>query len=311
MNASEKIFLKPKTLREALEFASGNINNFKYIAGGTDLLVNKYQGNIETECLIDITGIDELKQFKVKDGFFYIPALTKLSELSKNSEIRNNFSALIEAANVVASPLVQNTATLAGNLLCENRCLYYNQSEWWRDAVGYCLKCNGEICIVTGTDKACYSEFVSDTAPVLISMNAKIEVMDLNGITILNLEDIYTGDGINPVNLNKTSIIKSIMLPMNKGYRTIFKKLRQRESLDYTSLTIALTKDKSGNIIICMSGVDPKPVVVRGHLKGSREEMIKEALKQSRSVDNDMLSRKYRKEMIGVYLKQCFEELSS
>ncbi|RPI19282.1 MAG: hypothetical protein EHM58_02165 [Ignavibacteriae bacterium] len=309
MNTEEKLFLKPKTLKEALEFTASNRDGFKYIAGGTDLLVNKYQGNIDTGCLVDLTGIDELKQFSVKDNLIYIPALTKLSELKDNIYIKENFPALIKAADSVASPLVRNTATLGGNLLCENRCLYYNQSEWWREAVGYCLKCNGDICIVTGTGKACYSEFVSDTAPVLISMNAKIEVADISGTNILNLEDIYTGDGVNPVNLSKTSIIKSIVLPMDKGYRTIFKKLRQRESLDYTSLSIAVTTDNSGNVVICMSGVDPKPVVVSGNNHIDYEAMCKEAIKNSRSVDNDMLSRKYRKEMIKIYLQQCYDEL--
>jgi len=309
LNTEEKLFLKPKTLKEALEFTASNRDGFKYIAGGTDLLVNKYQGNIDTGCLVDLTGIDELKQFSVKDNLIYIPALTKLSELKDNIYIKENFPALIKAADSVASPLVRNTATLGGNLLCENRCLYYNQSEWWREAVGYCLKCNGDICIVTGTGKACYSEFVSDTAPVLISMNAKIEVADISGTNILNLEDIYTGDGVNPVNLSKTSIIKSIVLPMDKGYRTIFKKLRQRESLDYTSLSIAVTTDNSGNVVICMSGVDPKPVVVSGNNHIDYEAMCKEAIKNSRSVDNDMLSRKYRKEMIKIYLQQCYDEL--
>jgi 4-hydroxybenzoyl-CoA reductase subunit beta len=309
LSVAEKIFFKPKTLKDALEIAVSNFTNFKYIAGGTDVLVNKFQGNIDIECLIDLSGIEELTQLKVKDNILRIPALTKLSELKGNSKIRDNFPALIKAANSVATPLIRNSATLAGNLLCENRCIYYNQSEWWRDAVGYCLKCNGDICIATGTGKACYSEFVSDTAPVLINMNAKIEVADIDGERVINLEDIYTGDGVYPVNLSKTAIIKSILLQTDYGYRTVFKKLRQRESVEYTSLTSAVTTDNLGNIAICLGGVDPKPVVVKGNLNDDREEMIKEAIKYSRSVDNDIISRKYRQEMIRIYLQQSFEEL--
>ncbi|PIZ05633.1 MAG: 4-hydroxybenzoyl-CoA reductase subunit beta, partial [Flavobacteriales bacterium CG_4_10_14_0_8_um_filter_32_5] len=45
----------------------------------------------------------------------------------------------------VGSPLIRKTATIGGNVLCENRCLYYNQSEWWRESIGYCLKCDGDI----------------------------------------------------------------------------------------------------------------------------------------------------------------------
>lgn len=309
MITTEKIYFQPDTLQEALEIADKKIGRFKYIAGGTDLLVNKYQGNIEAECLIDLTHINELKEVKFDDDFLHIGSLVKLSELKNHLIIKQEFPVLIEAANSVGSPLVRNSATIGGNLLCENRCLYYNQSEWWRDSAGYCLKCNGEICIVTGTGKACYSEFIADTVPALISMNAKILVVDGTDEKTLNLQDIYTGDGVNPVDLNKTTIIRSIILPRNRGYRSVFKKLRQRESLEYTSLTSAVSVDSEGNLIISLSGVDPKPVVVRGTVNSNRETLIQEALKKSRSVDNDMLSRKYRKEMIKTYLKDSLKIL--
>jgi 4-hydroxybenzoyl-CoA reductase subunit beta len=309
MITTEKIYFQPDTLQEALEIADKKIGRFKYIAGGTDLLVNKYQGNIEAECLIDLTHINELKEVKFDDDFVHIGSLLKLSELKKHAIINQEFPVLIEAANSVGSPLVRNSATLGGNLLCENRCLYYNQSEWWRDSVGYCLKCNGEICIVTGTGKACYSEFIADTVPALISMDAKILVCESRGEKTLNLEEIYTGDGVNPVNLNKTAIIRSIILPRNRGYRSVFKKLRQRESLEYTSLTSSVTVDSEGNLIISLSGVDPKPVVVKGTIKSNTDILIQEALKKSRSVDNDMLSRKYRKDMIRIYLNDSIKKL--
>lgn len=309
MITTEKIYYQPKSLQEAIEIAVNNIGRFKYIAGGTDLLVNKYQGNIEAECLIDLTHISELKEVKCNDDFLHIGSLIKLSELKNNSITNQEFPVLIEAANSVGSPLVRNSATLGGNLLCENRCLYYNQSEWWRDSVGYCLKCNGEICIVTGTGKACYSEFIADTVPALISMDAKILVSEGTDEKTLNLEDIYTGDGVNPVSLTKTTIIKSIILPRNRGFHSVFKKLRQRESIEYTSLTSAVTVDVEGNLIISLGGVDPKPVVVKGTINTNLETLIQEALKKSRSVDNDMLSRKYRKEMIKTYLNDSLKKL--
>ena len=57
-------FLKPSTAHEAITMAAKNTGDFKYLAGGTDVMVNKYQGNITTECLIDITGIEELKKIE-------------------------------------------------------------------------------------------------------------------------------------------------------------------------------------------------------------------------------------------------------
>jgi 4-hydroxybenzoyl-CoA reductase subunit beta len=305
---AEKKYFKTNTVEEAVTIAKAN-SNFCFLAGGTDVLVNKFQGTEEATCLIDITGIDELKSVTIEGNFLKIGSLIKLDDLKKHDVIAKNFPALLEAAHQAASPMLRKTATIGGNVLCENRCSFFNQSEFWREAVGYCLKCEGEICIATGGTKACFSKFVSDTAPVLISMDAQLEITDETGTKIIPLESIYTGDGINPRSLSKTAIIKNIILPLNRCFKTAFRKLRPREAVDFTSLTTAVTTNNLGTVKIVLGGVDPKPIVVSGNVNDDKEKLIKEAIKKSRIVDNDYYSRSYRKEMIPVFLKQSFDEL--
>ncbi|MBK7852206.1 MAG: FAD binding domain-containing protein [Bacteroidetes bacterium] len=307
----EKFYFKPETVAEAIQLAGENKHSFRFLAGGSDLLVNKFQSNAETDCLIDITEIAELKQVIHTGNKLITGTLIRLDDLKNYEIIRKNFPALLEAARAVASPLLRKTATLGGNILCENRCSFYNQSEWWREAVGYCLKCEGDVCIATGGKKACFSKFVSDTAPVLISMDAEIEVMDEHGIKTIPLESIYTGDGVNPRNLSVTSLIKNIILPTDIHFKTIFKKLRPREAVDFTSLTTAVTIHSTGKLKIVIGGVDPKPVVIEGTLNGNNDHYIKQALKSCRVVDNDHYSRPYRREMIQVFLTSSFSELIS
>ena len=280
------------------------------MAGGTDVMVNKFQGNETSGCLIDITKIEALKGITKQDNFLRIGALEILEELKFNSDLKTEFPMLIEAALSVGSPLIRKTATIGGNVLCENRCLYYNQSEWWRESIGYCLKCDGDICIATGGKNACFSELVSDTAPALIAMDAEIEYVDEKGTHQQPLESIYTGDGVKPRNLSETAIITAILLPLNRGFKTAFFKLRERESLEFTSLTSAVVVDKNGKLKIALSGVDPKPVVIEGKIEDDKDLLIKKAIKAARAVDNDMYSRKYRREMISVYLKRSFEKLT-
>lgn len=306
---AENKYLQPGSIQEALAMADEFENDFRFLAGGTDVMVNRWQGNETSSCLIDLSGIYELKQVVKLDNYLSIGSLVKLEELKFHSSIVTEFPALIEAADAVGSPLIRKSATLGGNILCENRCIYYNQSEWWRDAVGFCLKCEGNICIATGSKKHCYSEFVSDTAPALISMDALVEVLDKKGERKMKLEEIYTGEGVQPRNLDKTAIIKSILLPLNQEFRSVFNKLRQRESMDFTSLTTAVSVNKNGKVKIVLGGVDPKPVVVEGTNKSDREELIKQALKGSRAIDNEMFSRNYRREMIHVFLRRSFEEI--
>lgn len=218
---------------------------------------------------------------------------------------------LIEAALSVGAPLLRKTATLGGNVLCENRCLYYNQSDWWRESIGYCLKCDGDICIATGGRKACFSELVSDTAPALVAMDAEIEYVDQSGATRKKLEEIYTGDGIKPRNIPDTAIVTALFLPRLRNFKHAFFKLRERESLDFTSLTTAVTLDNAGKLKIAIAGVDPKPVVVEGTPHDDHEILITKALKKSRAIDNNMYSRTYRRDMIGVYLRKSFRQVMS
>ncbi len=311
--SAEKIYHYVNTIEQAFEMANQHVQNFKYLAGGTDVMVNRFQGNDESGCLIDLSGISELKEISVQGNYLKIGTLVKLNDLKKHNIITKQFPSLIQAANEVGSPIIRKAATLGGNILCENRCSFFNQSAWWREAVGYCLKCEGDVCIATGGTKACFSKFVSDTAPVLVSMNAQIEVIDhaesIDEIKTIPLESIYTGDGINPRNLSKTALIKNIILPLAINYKVIFKKLRPREAVDFTSLTTAVSLDQQGKVKIVVAGVDPKPIVVEGMMADS-EVLIKQILKKARIVDNDFYSRAYRKEMMGLYLKQSMEELA-
>ena len=308
----EKKYTKPATISEAIELAELYGAKGKFIAGGTDVMVNKYQENDTSTCLIDITEIAELKGVWKDKEYLHIGALTKLDDLKKHSEITNEFPSLLEAAKAVGSPLIRKSATLGGNILCENRCIYYNQSEWWREAVGYCLKCSGDVCIATGGNKACFSEFVSDTAPALIALHAKIKMQhaEEKEDKIISLENIYTGDGVKPKNIDALSLVKEIMLPLNQNFKCSFKKLRQRESLEFTALTVAVSINKENIVRIVLAGVDPKPVLMELTKDFDKEEIIKKIIKKARAVENDMFSRAYRREMIGVYLRNAFKEIN-
>lgn len=307
---AESIYIKPKSVEEACKLARQYSNSFRFVAGGTDLLVNKFQGNEEFDCLIDLTGIDDLKVVSEKKNFLQVGSLVKLDDLKNYPEIKNGFAALLEAADSVASPVIRKTATLGGNVLCENRCVFYNQSEWWREAAGYCLKCEGDVCIATGGKKACFSKFVSDTAIALISMDARVELEDGKKIREIKLEEIYSGNGVEPLVLKKYDIIRSILLPLGLNFKSSYKKLRQRKALDFSSLTTCISISGKGKIKIVLGGVDPAPVVVEGTVDDNENDLIKQAIKKARIVDNDVFLRKYRKEMISVFLKRSFSELS-
>lgn len=301
-------YIKPSSLQDAIQFANANAAKFRFIAGGTDVMVNKFQGNEESGCLVDLSGLNELKKIEQKKDALCIGSLVTLEEIATSEIVRREFNALADAAESVASPVLRKTATIGGNLLCENRCVFYNQSEWWREAAGYCLKCNGDICIATGGRKNCFSKFVSDTAPVLISLDAQLEIAGKEGITFMPVQDLYTGDGVNPRKLTASSVICSIVIPTTKKYSCAFRKLRPREAVDFTSLTTAISVCE-GEIKIVLGGVDPKPVILTGSTSDDIDALLKNAVKKPRVIDNDYYSRSYRKKIIAVFIEESLKEL--
>jgi len=310
MKTVDKKYVRATSVQDALDCAQHNNRHARFIAGGTDVMVNKQQGNESSEVLIDITEIKELKGITVGKDSVRLGPLVTLEEIVGSAELRKLFPALCEAAKSVGTPLIRTAATIGGNVLCENRCLYYNQSEWWREAVGYCLKCEGDICIATGGPNACFSELVSDTVPVLVSMEAKIRYFHFNGEEkFVLLKDIYTGNGVRPRLIANTDLVTDLVIPADRGYRCVFNKLRLRESLEFTSLSSSVSVDKEGKIRIALAGVDPKPVYLETEKDETVEEVSKKLLKLSRAVDNDVFSRTYRREMVKVFIEKSYKEL--
>ena len=303
----ENKYLIAESCSQAIEFSKIN-SDFSYISGGTDVIINKYQKNNTSKTLIDLSEIKEMKCLQIEDAEVRIGSAITLADLENNKELEILFPTFIQSIKSVASPLIRKSATLGGNLLCDNRCMYYNQSEWWREAVGNCLKCEGDICIASGGKRSCFAKMVSDTAPALISLNASVCIVNNKGEEKVFLENIYSGDGIKPHSLNSEAIIKEIIIPKN-NLKTFFKKLRERKTLEFTSLTCAISCDKN-KIRVVLGGVDPMPVVMDFDKNTSVTEIIKKSTKKCRIIKIDLYSREYRKEMVGVFIKKELKEIS-
>src|SRR5690606_39092996 len=110
--------------------------------------------------------------------------------------VHGAFPALAQAAGAVAGPQHRRMGTLGGNVMLDTRCLFYNQSESWRQALGHCLKRDGDWCHVIDTPKRCVAAHSADTVPVLIALDAVLEIVDPEqGAFDLPIEDLYQQDG--------------------------------------------------------------------------------------------------------------------
>ena len=107
MITAEKKYIKVTSIQEAIHATKENKTTSRYLAGGTDLMANKFQGNENGTCLIDITGIDSLKKIKKEDGYYHLGPLVTLSEITKHP-IKLLATAL-NAMEISESPLEEPT----------------------------------------------------------------------------------------------------------------------------------------------------------------------------------------------------------
>jgi len=255
--------LKPSTIEEAIA-ALQNENSARLCAGGTDLLVNMRRGLVEAETLVDITAIADLKRVKIDDAGLFIGAGVILREVAENAAIAKSYPAVSEASLSIAGPGHREAATVGGNLCLDTRCLYYNQSHWWRKSNDFCLKYQGEICHVAPTKKQCRAAFSGDLAPALIVHGAEVEIAGPGGRRRIALDALYREDGADYLTLGATEIVVGVHLPPARavsGYR----KVRIRGSIDFplAGVAIACEKKSAGHAFtVAVTGTNSCPILV-------------------------------------------------
>jgi len=252
------------------------------------------------KAVIDLKRIVPLKTVEDQGDWIRIGPLARIFDLKQNDLVREYFPVLEASLQATSCESLQMRGTIGGNLLQNSRCLFYNQSEFWRKSKGFCLKMGGESCNAVPGAKTCFANYCSDNAPALCTLSAEIEISGPDDVRRLNLEKLYTNKSDKPFDLQPGEILTAIFIPKKKSIGG-YEKLRVRGAIDYPLLSVAFSfVDGTGKLAI--GAVGPKPYVVE--MKQPSHDAIKEAveaiLKQVRPVGNTVLDPDYRKRMIPV-----------
>lgn len=313
----------PTTLDEASRMLSEFGSTASIVAGGTDLFPKMKRRQFDIGMVVDLGEIEGLRGVRVEDGGeVVIGALTSLAEISESTETLPTLSA---AAALVASPQIRNVATIGGNLCLDTRCNYYDMSEGWRQASGFCLKDGGEVCWVAPKGSRCWAVASSDLAPVVVALDAAIRLVSVRGERTLQAADLYHNDGIDYLTKAPDEILTEVRLPRPAGWRSVYLKLRRRGAIDFPLLgaAVALRFDGDGTCTdarIVLGGVSSAPVrLSKGEeiLIGNRltdaviEQAADEAGRHVRPLDTTDLGSRYRKWMVSVYVNRALRQLVS
>ncbi len=256
--------LTPTTLIDVVAALSKN-PDATICAGGTDLVVQLRMGLAETKTLVDISNIAELKQITKTSVGLRIGAGVTLADLEANADVASDYPAIVKAAEVVAGPTHRAVATLGGNLCLDTRCLYYNQSHWWRKSNGFCLKYKGDICHVAPKGNRCRAAYSGDLAPALLVLDAEIEILGENGTRRIPLAEFYHEDGAQHLKLEAGEIVVAAHIPPIQSISD-YGKIRVRDSIDFPLAGVAVSCRKTETGEACFSvaatGTNSMPVLV-------------------------------------------------
>ena len=181
--------LRPTTLDEALKARAANPDS-RALGGGTDLTVNIRRGIVAPAVLIEMNNVAELRAIQADANTIEVGASVTLAELSEHPAVRKHYPVVAQAAHEIAGPTHRIMGTVGGNLCLDTRCIYYNQSEWWRDANDHCLKTTGTMCHVAPKSRGvCFATFSGDLAPAFLTLNAEVDLAGPEGRRTVPLND--------------------------------------------------------------------------------------------------------------------------
>jgi 4-hydroxybenzoyl-CoA reductase subunit beta len=315
---------RPHTVAEAVELMTEHAGEAMYIAGGTDLVPNMKHRLFEPGHLISLRGIEEMRGIAVENGDLRIGAGESLSSVAKHPEVGARLPALAEAAAHVAGPQLRNAGTIGGNVCLETRCTYYNQTAFWRNALGYCLKKDGDVCHVTKVGRKCVAAHSADTPPVLMALDATLELKGAEGERELPVRDFFVADGIANTRRQPDEVLTAIRVPSEAAARRQgYAKLRQRNSIDFPLLTVAVAADLQEDGAVrsidgVVTGLGARPRVLSGWAKIAAGRPLDDELidalaarahDQCRPLENMIVDAEWRRAMVPVYVRRALTQL--
>ncbi len=262
-------YYRVTSLDEALKLVN-ELEDFKVVAGGTDLVMDLKIKRYLPKNIIDISRVKEL-DYIVDDGDkIRIGALTRLQEIVDSPIIKEKALVLAEAVNQMASWQIRNIATIGGNL--------------------------------------CNASPAADTAPPLYVLNAELKLVSVDGERIVPVTKFFHGP--RKTELKKNELLAEIIIPVEKDAGASALKLGRRTAFTLSIVAVAtlvkVKDNKFADVRVALNSVAPTPVrapSVEQALMGKEvslevvEEASKLVVNDIKPISDVRASADYRREM--------------
>ena len=258
-------YLAPDNLEGTLDLLATHRDDAKILAGGTDLLVRMKKGLLKPKVLISLKSLNELSYIEKKNNHIKIGARTSIADIIASDLIKKESRALHQACENIGAITIQHyRGTIGGNILQDNRCHHYNQSDFHRSGRQPCHKDGGKVCYAREESDRCNSTCQSDGATALMALGASITLVRKSGERTVELTDFYTADGILPFAMESHELLKEIIIPIQAG-SSAYKRLAYRSAIDYPIVCAGVllkssNKDQIGAARIVVGAMGRSPL---------------------------------------------------
>jgi 4-hydroxybenzoyl-CoA reductase subunit beta len=321
MELPEFELTQPHSLQEACSILGEHNRKALLLAGGTALMVALRYRLSKPAIVIDLKGLTALDYVgRNGSGGLAIGSMVTLETLEKSPLVSNEYPTLAQAVHLVATPSIRHGATIGGNLCLDTRCIYYNQSEFWRSGLEACFKRGGDVCHAVEKGRHCQAVYQGDLGPILLGLGAEVKIVSTNGEKLIPLAEFFTGRGERPNVLKPDEILVEVRIPPSgRGAAGAYEKLRVREGMDFpmAGVAVAVKTDRDGTIEqakIVLGAVGPSPIEVvkaAGLLEGRKatevllQSVSREAVDRAQPVGNLAMNASYRRKMVGVLVRRA------
>ena len=270
----------PSSFNEAVAISNSSSGLVKYLAGGTDVLVQLKIGTKSPDHLIDIKNIPGVREISLRDdGGYTIGAAVSGAQLTEHKELSKKWPGLVEGMELVGSAQIQSRATLVGNL------------------------CNGSP--------------AADSVPGMIAAGASVSILNLSGIKDVLVEDIPSGPG--STSLENGELITAINLPKRNDYEgDAYLRFIPRTEMDIAVVGCAVNLSLENGVVtaakVVLGAVGPKVILAHSaadclvgtKLDGSSlSRFSAECSLIAKPISDKRGSEEFRKDIIGVIAQRA------
>jgi xanthine dehydrogenase YagS FAD-binding subunit len=247
----------------------------QYLAGGTTLLDLMKLDVMRPTRVIDINHLADgrMGQLEVSDRGLFLGSMARMADVADNADVQRNFPMIAQSLQLAASQQIRNMASLGGNVLQRTRCTYFRDVSYAncnkRNPGSGCAALQGfnRSHAVLGTSDNCIASYPGDFAQALIALRATVEVANASGQQQIPFEQLHRlpqGAPHLETMLAPGDLITGFRIPATPfARRSLYLKIRDRESYEFALASAAVALDLDGNRIrearVALGGVATVP----------------------------------------------------